>query len=101
MSDAPHARSPWVAALLSLFCAGLGHLYAGRLVAGLVLFLASLLFVPLTLLAAWLEPAPAVVAGLLAAAAAVVVLSLYSAAGAFVAARRTTAFQPREYNRPL
>jgi signal peptidase I len=103
MNEAPSApRSPWIAALLSLFCTGLGHLYAGRLVTGLALFLASLLFVPLVLLAACLEPTTTVLVGLLSAAAAVVLLYPLSAVGAFLAARRAPApFQPGEYHRPL
>jgi signal peptidase I len=94
-------RLPWAAALLSLFCTGLGHLYAGRLVTGLVLFLASLLFVPLALLAANVEPSTAVLVGLLAAAAVVAALYPLSAVGAFLAARRSAPFAPRDYHRPL
>jgi signal peptidase I len=40
-------RNPWIAVALSLFCTGLGHLYSGKIVRGMGLFLASLLFVPL------------------------------------------------------
>jgi signal peptidase I len=103
MNEVPSAsRSPWIAALLSLFCTGLGHIYAGRLVTGLALFLASLLFVPLALLAACLEPATPVLVGLLTAAAAVVLLYPFSAVGAFLSARRAPAlFQAGDYHRPL
>src|SRR5262245_56382236 len=83
----PATRSPWAAALLSLFCTGLGHLHAGRPVTGLALFLASLLFVPLALLAAYQTPSTAVLGGLLVAAVGVVVLYLVGVVGAFLAAR--------------
>ena len=38
-TTAPHRRKPWVAVLLSLVLSGLGHVYCGRIVKGLVLLL--------------------------------------------------------------
>jgi signal peptidase I len=94
-------REPWLAVVLSLFAPGLGHLYSGRLVPGLVLFLASLLFVPLVVTAALLPPATAVLVALLAAGVGVIGVYIHAALGAYRAARRhRTEYEPREYNRP-
>jgi signal peptidase I len=102
MSTPPtFGREPWLAVVLSLLAPGLGHLYSGRLVPGLALFLVSLLFVPLVVVAALLEPSTAVLVGLLTAGLAVIGVYLYAAAGAYRAARRQREhYEPREYNRP-
>jgi signal peptidase I len=94
-------REPWLAAVLSLFAPGLGQVYSGHLVRGLVLFLLSLLFVPLVVLAALPEPATPVLVGLLAAVAGLLGLYVYAVVNAWQAARcRRTNYEPREYNRP-
>jgi signal peptidase I len=94
-------REPWLAAVLSLVAPGLGHLYGGRLVEGLALFLVSLLFVPLVVLAALQEPSTPVLVGLIAAGVALLGVYGYSAAGAYRTARRQRErYEPREYNRP-
>ena len=36
----------WIACILSLCCTGLGHLYVGKVLHGLVLFLVSVVIVP-------------------------------------------------------
>ncbi len=41
-----HRRQPWSAVVLSLIMAGLGHIYCGRFVKGLVLAFLSCVFVP-------------------------------------------------------
>lgn len=97
----PAARNPWLAVVLSLFCTGLGHVYAGRVTRGLTLFLASLLFPPAVVGLLLLPPSTLVLVGVLAAAASVVGLYLFAAADAFFAARAAgREFTPREYNRP-
>jgi signal peptidase I len=94
-------RKPWLAAVLSLFAPGLGQIYTGHLVRGLVLFLVSLLSVPLVVLAALLEPATPVLVGLLAAVAGLVGVYAYAVGNAYLAARcRRDNYEPREYNRP-
>jgi signal peptidase I len=94
-------REPWLAAVLSLLAPGLGQLYAGRLVPGLVLFLVSLLFVPLVVLAALLEPSTAVLVGLMAAGVGLLGVYLYAVVNAYgLARRRREPYEPREYNRP-
>jgi signal peptidase I len=94
-------REPWLAVVLSLLAPGLGHLYCGGLVEGLVLFLVSLLFVPLVVVAALLTPATPVLVGLVVAGVALLGVYLYAAAGAYRAARRQRErYEPREYNHP-
>jgi signal peptidase I len=96
------ARSPWAAVVLSLFSTGLGHIYCGRIVTGLVLFLASLLFAPAVVLAALLAPSTAVLVGLLLSVAAVLGLYLFAVLDAFRVARRAGEhYTLREYNRGL
>jgi signal peptidase I len=101
MNDAPvHARIPWVAAVLSLFCTGLGHIYCGRIVAGLALFLASLLFAPLAVVASWLAPSTVVLLGLIATVFAALGIYLFAVVDAWRAARRISAnYQRKDYNR--
>jgi signal peptidase I len=101
MTSPSTAREPWLAAVLSLFAPGLGQIYSGRLVPGLVLFLLSLLFVPLVVLAALLDRSTAVLVGLMAAGVALVGVYLHAVVNAYRTARRQGEhFEPREYNRP-
>ena len=102
MSTPPTAgREPWLAVVLSLLAPGLGQLYGGRLVEGLALFLASLLFVPLVVVAAQLGPSTPVLIGLIAAGVALLGVYACAAAGAYRTARRQREhYEPREYNRP-
>lgn len=101
MTANPTTREPWLAVVLSLFAPGLGQIYGGRIVRGLVLFLVSLLFVPAVLLAALLEPATPVLAGLLAAGVGLLGVYAYAVANAWGLARRQRDhYEPREYNRP-
>lgn len=61
------ARSPLIAVILSLAATGLGQIYCGRIVRGLVMFLGSLLFAPAIVVATLLPPATIVLVGLLLA----------------------------------
>ncbi len=81
------APRPWLAFVLSLFCTGLGHVYAGRLRVGLVLFLVSLLFPAVALAAAALPTSTVALAMLGAGAAALVALYVGGAAHAWWVAR--------------
>ena len=60
-------RSPSVAVILSLAATGLGQVYCRRIVRGLGLFLGSLLFTPVIVTAALLQPTTAVLVGLIVA----------------------------------
>jgi signal peptidase I len=94
------SRSPLVAVVLSLFATGLGHVYCGRIVPGLVLFLMSLLAAPVAVAAAFLGLSMPVMICLGVAILAVVAAYLFSVIDSFRVARRLrTGFEPREYNR--
>lgn len=56
-------RRPWVAALLSLLCNGLGHLYAGRILAGVAIYALWLAVVAALMLAARFGFGVAIAAG--------------------------------------
>ena len=66
-SPSAPARSPLIAVILSLAATGLGQIYCGRIVRGLVMFLSSLLFVPATVVAALMPPSTVVLVGLILA----------------------------------
>jgi len=95
-------RRPLVAVILSLCATGLGQIYCGRIVRGLVMFLGSLLFAPMIVVAALLPPATIVLVGLIFALLAVLGVYVYAVVDAFHLARRSSDhFQPMDYNRPL
>ncbi len=96
------ARSPLIAVVLSLAATGLGQIYCGRIVRGLVMFLGSLLFVPAIVAAALLPPATIVLVGLILALLTVLGVYVFAVADAFRLARRGgDLFQSRDYNHPL
>jgi signal peptidase I len=96
------ARSSLVAVILSLAATGLGQIYCGRVVRGLVMFLGSMLFAPVIVAAALLPPATIVLVGLIFALLAVLGVYVYAVVDAFRLARRgRDHFQPMDYNRPL
>jgi signal peptidase I len=96
------ARSPLAAVLLSLAATGLGQIYCGRLVRGLVMFLGSLLFAPAIVVAALLPPATVVLVGLILALLTMLGVYAFAVVDAFRLARRgRDLFQSMDYNRPL
>src|SRR5438105_10185969 len=96
------SRHPWAAVLLSLLATGLGHIYCGRIVTGLFLFLASGLFAPFVLLAALQEPLTSVLVQLIVLLAAVAAFYVYAVVDAFFLARRLRdGYVLRDYNRGL
>jgi signal peptidase I len=104
-------RSPLVAVLLSLLATGLGQIYCGRIVRGLVMFLGSLMFAPLLVVAALLPPATVVLVGLIVALLVVLGVYVYAVVDAFrlarlarlahLAHRSGAHFQPLDSHRPL
>lgn len=103
MSTSPSAvRSPLAAVVLSLLATGLGHIYNGRLVAGLVLFLASLLFAPFAAFAAILPVSTAVLVVLLLGTAAVLGVYVFAVIDAYRLARGVgERYELRDFNRPV
>jgi signal peptidase I len=96
------ARSPLVAVMLSLAATGLGQIYCGRIVRGLVMFLGSLLFAPAIVVAALLPPATIVLVGLILALLTVLGVYIFAVVDAFRLARRDPdLFQSQDYNHPL
>jgi signal peptidase I len=93
-------RSPLVALVLSLLATGLGHIYCGRIVPGLLLFLASFLLAPAALGAALLGLSMPVMVCLGLAILTVMGAYLYSIIGAYRLARKLQGhYEPRDYNR--
>src|SRR5262245_62653477 len=99
MSDSPPTdRSPWAAVALSLVSTGLGHVYCGRIVCGLALFCASLLFAPFAYGLALIGPSTSVLVVLLLAFVGVIGLYLFAAVDAWRVARAVRgSFTPRDY----
>jgi signal peptidase I len=96
------ARSPLVAVILSLAATGLGQIYCGRIVRGLVMFLGSLLFAPVIVVAALMPPSTGVLVGLILALLAVLGVYVFAVVDAFRLARRgRDHYQPKDYNHPL
>ena len=96
------ARSPLIAVILSLAATGLGQIYCGRIVRGLVMFLGSLLFAPAIVVAALLPPATIVLVGLILALLTVLGVYVFAVVDAFRLARRgRDLFQSMDYNHPL
>jgi signal peptidase I len=96
------ARSPLIAVLLSLTATGLGQIYCGRIVRGLVMFLGSLLFVPAIVAAALLPPATGILVGLMLALLMVLGVYVFAVLDAFRLARRNRdRYKSMDYNHPL
>src|SRR5215218_7190211 len=99
MSESQTKRNPWAAAALSLVSTGLGHVYCGRIVRGLAMFCASLLFAPFAFGLALVSPATPVLVVLLLAFVTVIGLYLFAVADAWRLARSCPEpFTPRDYN---
>lgn len=95
-------RKSWIAVVLSLICTGLGQIYCGRIVKGLLLFLATLLFLPVAIGGALAKPSAAVWAVFLCSYGTVFVLWIYATIDSYVAARRVKdSYVLREYNRGI
>src|SRR5262245_38525922 len=103
MSATPAStRSPWVAVVLSLAATGLGQIYCGRIVRGLVLFLGSLLFVPVLMAAAFLPPSTVLLIGMILALVAILGIFGFAVLDAYAEARRRRDhYELKEYNRTV
>ena len=99
--DTPSSeRKPWVAVVLSLLCTGLGHIYCGRIVLGLVLFLSARLFGPIAVGLASLAPSTTVLVALLLATVGVLGIYLFALFDAYRQAKKSTRdYELREFNR--
>ncbi len=100
MSESPR-RQTWIAIALSLCCPGLGHLYSGRLQRGLVLFLLSLVILPVASLLAGLMSSTTALVGLIASIVALLGTWLFAVVDARRIAATTGESTIHEYQRPL
>jgi signal peptidase I len=94
-------RQTWVACVLSLCCPGLGHLYNGRLLRGLVLFLSSLVILPAAALFAGVAVSTAGLVCLIASFVLLLGLWLFAVIDAGRIAARTSESPHHEYQQPL
>ena len=98
----PPARSPLIAVVLSLAATGLGQIYCGQIVRGLVMFLGSLLLAPATVVAALMPPSTVVLVGLILALLTVLGVYVFAVVDAFrLLCRGRDLFQSMDYNQPL
>lgn len=97
----PSTRYPWVAFALSFLSSGVGHIYCGRIVKGLFLYLARFLLPLLLIFAAFAQPSNGVFLVLIILPALVTLLIyLYSPFDAYAIAKRAGPdYQLKEYNR--
>lgn len=93
-------RSPVWAIILSVAATGLGHIYCGRLVKGLILFFAGFAFAPIIVLTAQNAASPmmlALVAGSLLLLMGIFIYAIIDAG--FLARKIGRGYQIKEYNR--
>ncbi len=94
-------RLPWLAALLSFIIVGLGQVYAGRLIRGLVFSLATGLVLSASLvLLAGVGPLPTVPFGVLAVIAALGLTVAAAIDAYWIAARTSPDYELKPYNHP-
>lgn len=102
IENAPVPRKPWIAAALSAVSTGLGHIYCGRIVMGIVLLCIGWLLVPLALFAALLPPFTVVLILLMAGVICLLGMYVFAIVDAWrKAARGGDGYQLRDYNRGI
>jgi len=106
MNDVPvnnsSKRLPWLAALLSFTVVGLGQVYAGRIVRGLIFSLVSNLAISASIVfLGFLGPIPTVPFGLLAIVAALGLTMAATIDAYWVAAKATPDYELKAYNHPV
>lgn len=95
-----HHRKPLAAALLSVAAPGLGHIYCGRLVKGLILFFASFAFAPVIVTIAHNSASTAMLVAVISSILIMLAIIVYAIVDAAMTARRIgPQYQPKEYNR--
>jgi signal peptidase I len=93
-------RSPVWAVILSVAATGLGHIYCGRLIKGLILFFAAFAFAPIIVLTAHNASSPLMLAVIGASLLLLLGIFVYAAIDAGMLARKTDRnYQLKEYNR--
>jgi signal peptidase I len=93
-------RNPVWAILLSVAATGLGHIYCGRLLKGLILFFASFAFAPIIVITAQNAASPSMLALVIASILILAAIFFYALIDAGLLARKTgPGYQVKEYNR--
>jgi signal peptidase I len=93
-------RWPWVAVTLSVIMTGLGHIYCGRIVRGLVLTFISCIFIPFIFGILSVSHSTIRIAVIIAALLASSVIWLFAIIDSGYIAKRTTQnYTPKDYNR--
>jgi signal peptidase I len=96
----PHTRKPLIAGLLSVAAPGLGHIYCGRLVKGLVLFFVSFAFAPIIVAMAHNAASTAMLVTVMSSFVVMLTIIVYAIVDAALTARRIgPRYQFKEYNR--
>jgi signal peptidase I len=96
----PHRRKPSTAVLLSLLLTGLGHVYCGQIVWGLVLAFVSGTLAVAIMAALFVTEAPVRIAASFALVVASLVIGLSAVVHSYYVARRTRSdYQLKDYNR--
>ena len=100
MASSPSKRTPLAAVLLSVAATGVGHLYCGRLVKGLILFFLSFAFAPLIVLAASTAASTGMLVLVVGSLLLMLGVFVYAAVDAGLLARRIgPEYRLKEYNR--
>jgi signal peptidase I len=92
-------RNPLAACLLSLAATGLGHIYCGRLVKGLILFFASFAFGPIIVAAANSAASTFMLAIVIGSLVLMFAIFMYAVVDSGLLARKLKTYQLKEYNR--
>jgi signal peptidase I len=93
-------RSPFWAVILSVAATGLGHIYCGRLLKGLILFFAGFAFAPIIVITAQNAASPWMLAVVIASLLLLAGIFFYALVDAGLLARRIGRdYQIKEYNR--
>lgn len=100
LASGPAKRIPLAAVMLSVAATGVGHLYCGRLIKGLILFFLSFAFAPLIVLAARQAASTWMLGLVIGSLVLMMGVFVYAAVDAGLLARRTGPdYRLREYNR--
>jgi signal peptidase I len=98
--NAGHCRNPVWAVLLSIAATGLGHIYCGRLLKGLILFFASFVFAPIIVVAAQNAASAFMLALVIGSLMLLLGVFIYALIDAGLLARKVSqGYQLKEYNR--
>lgn len=95
-----YSRSPVWAIILSIAATGLGHIYCGRLLKGLILFFAGFAFAPIIVITARNAASPSMLVLVIASLLLLAGIFIYAFIDAGLLARKMgPGFQLKEYNR--